>query len=63
MEDGSSEQAQSKDLANLSRWEQRKDTIRSRSTFTPPTPSVDDVQVTLQRLKEMREQGLIDDDE
>ncbi len=62
-EEDSSGKSQPRDLANSSRWEQKKDAIRSRSASTPPMSSVDEIQATLQRLKEMREQGLIDEDE
>ena len=58
--------AQSIDLGNSNGWEPKRDAIRSRSTSTLPNASMDamdEVQTTLQRLKQLREQGLIDEDE
>jgi hypothetical protein len=55
--------SQSSDIVNSNRWDQKKDEIRSRSTSTLPNVSLDEVQLSLQRLKDMREQGLIDEDE
>ncbi len=51
------------DLENSNRWEQKKDSIRSRSTSTLPNDAMDEVQQTLERLKIMKQQGLIDDEE
>ncbi len=52
---------QSSDLEKSNKLEPKKDSIRSTSTV--PDVSMDKVQISLQRLKTMRDQGLIDEDE
>lgn len=45
------------------KWEPKTDPIRNMSGSARPKSSMDDIQYTLQRLKEMRDKGLIDEDE